>query len=241
MSSGSVNPDFKPLHNICEFLNAVHIYADEARRGETRYVQAHHFCSHVRKGKPANQPSQIPSTTPLQHPSHPTKNTANPTPDLRQCLIYDSGRADARLIGIEYMIPKHVYLTLDPAEQNLWHSHEYEVTSGMLCVIKPSSEPSESEWEKKEIEAMREVVGLYGKTWHTWQVDRGDELPLGKPVLMGSVTSGKQIDLERALAGRNEEYGVDHGVKAENRAKAGVKGPGTHENADFWWREAGMH
>ncbi|KAK5952953.1 hypothetical protein OHC33_006074 [Knufia fluminis] len=210
MSSGSVNPDFKPLHNICEFLNAVHIYADEARRGETRYVQAHHFCSHVRK-------------------------------DLRQCLIYDSGRADARLIGIEYMIPKHVYLTLDPAEQNLWHSHEYEVTSGMLCVIKPSSEPSESEWEKKEIEAMREVVGLYGKTWHTWQVDRGDELPLGKPVLMGSVTSGKQIDLERALAGRNEEYGVDHGVKAENRAKAGVKGPGTHENADFWWREAGMH
>jgi hypothetical protein len=27
---------------------------------------------------------------------------------------------------------------------------------------------------------MQKLVGTYGKTWHTWQVDRGDRLPLGE-------------------------------------------------------------
>lgn len=43
-------PEMKPLHNICEYLHALHIYTDEARRGEVRTVSAHHFCSHVAKG-----------------------------------------------------------------------------------------------------------------------------------------------------------------------------------------------
>ena len=60
------------------------------------------------------------------------------------------------------------------------HSHEFEVKSGMLVMPKPSNISSD-EWEKAEVEAMKEVVGLYGKTWHFWQVDKDDELPLGKP------------------------------------------------------------
>jgi len=203
----TIGPDFKPLHNICEFLNAVHIYADEARQGQTRTVEAHHFCSHVRK-------------------------------DLRQCLIYDSGKKDAHLIGVEYMVPKHVYETLDPEEQKLWHSHEFEVSSGMLCVPRPSDGPEPDKWEEMETEVMKEVAELYGKTWHTWQVDRGDQLPLGKPVLMGSVTHSSQIDLDAALARRNKDYGVDHKKKATQRMNGGVKGPGVHENADSWWKES---
>ncbi len=27
---------------------------------------------------------------------------------------------------------------------------------------------------------MNEVIGLYGKTWHFWQVDKGAQLPLGE-------------------------------------------------------------
>jgi hypothetical protein len=42
--------DFAPLHSYCEFLNALHIYADEARRGVVRHVEATHFCSHLDKG-----------------------------------------------------------------------------------------------------------------------------------------------------------------------------------------------
>jgi Protein of unknown function (DUF1264) len=42
--------EFAPLRNYCEFLNALHVYADEARRGVVRSVEASHFCSHVSKG-----------------------------------------------------------------------------------------------------------------------------------------------------------------------------------------------
>jgi hypothetical protein len=42
--------EFAPLRNYCEFLNALHIYADEARRGVVRHVEANHFCSHLSKG-----------------------------------------------------------------------------------------------------------------------------------------------------------------------------------------------
>ena len=49
----------------------------------------------------------------------------------------------------------------------------------MLILPKPAGAKPD-DWEKAELEAMREIVGLYGKTWHTWQVDRGDELPMGE-------------------------------------------------------------
>lgn len=48
---GTIDPELKPLHNVCEYLNALHIYAEEARAGKTRAVEAYHFCSHVNKSK----------------------------------------------------------------------------------------------------------------------------------------------------------------------------------------------
>lgn len=137
------------------------------------------------------------------------------------------------------MIPKHVYSTLDPEEQKLWHSHEFEVLSGMLALPKPAAEEADH-WREMETEAMKEVVGLYGKTWHFWQVDRGDELPLGYPTLMGSLTARSQMpNLDEALEQRNKEWNIDHEEKAEIRKKAGVEGPGVHPNADSWWKEGG--
>jgi len=205
----TLEPEFKPLHNICEYLNALHIYADEARRGTVRTVDAHHFCSHVRK-------------------------------DLRQCLIYDSCTPNARLIGIEYMIPKSKYLTLPPEEQKLWHSHEFEVKSGMLVLPPPAnhrgSQYQADQWERLETEAMSEVVGLYGKTWHTWQVDRDEEIPMGVPRLMGSLTEYGQLDIDEALRERNERFGVDH--RHKRVVREGIVEPGIPENADSWWKEA---
>ena len=34
--------------------------------------------------------------------------------------------------------------------------------------------------DSAEMVEMRKLVDTYGKTWHTWQVDRGDTLPLGE-------------------------------------------------------------
>lgn len=40
------------LRSVCEeFLTAIHIYAKEARQGQTRYVEASHHCAHWRKGE----------------------------------------------------------------------------------------------------------------------------------------------------------------------------------------------
>lgn len=199
--------EFKPLHNICEFLHAVHIYADEARHNVARYVEANHLCSHVRKG-------------------------------VRQCLIYDSPEKDARLIGVEYMITEPIYRTLPEDEKKLWHSHEFEVKSGMLVLPKPAGADPD-EWERAETEAMKEVVGLYGKTWHFWQVDRGDELPLGYPVLMGSLTDPKQLDLGKVLEKRDRGLGVDFRKKAKQRE--GIEVPPIDANANSWWKESGKY
>ena len=135
------------------------------------------------------------------------------------------------------MIPKHVYETLDPDEQKLWHSHEFEVKSGMLVLPAPANHRGhEDKWEKLETEAMKQVIGLYGKTWHFWEVDKGHELPLGRPRLMGSMTEGGQTNMDEALKDRNKRFNVDHKDKA--RKRQGIEGPGIHHNADSWWREA---
>lgn len=135
------------------------------------------------------------------------------------------------------MIPKSKFLTLPPEEQKLWHSHEFEVKSGMLVLPTPETHRSNPDaWERLETEAMREVVGLYGKTWHTWQVDVDEDLPMGAPRLMGSLTEYGQIDLDTALQGRNERFDVHHADKS--RIREGIETPGVPRNADSWWAEA---
>lgn len=131
------------------------------------------------------------------------------------------------------MIPKHVYDSLPDEEKKLWHSHDFEVKSGMLVLRRPEG-VDPKEWERAETEAMREIVGLYGKTWHFWQIDRGDPLPLGYPTLMGSLTEERQIDLRQALKERNARFGVDHVEKA--RQRSGIEKPEIHPLADSWWK-----
>lgn len=55
--------------------------------------------------------------------------------DRFQCLIYDSDEADAKLIGVEYMISEETFLQLPQEEKKYWHSHVHEVMSGSLVLI----------------------------------------------------------------------------------------------------------
>lgn len=48
----------------------------------------------------------------------------------------------------------------------------------------------------KEIE---DVVELYGRVYHLWQVDSGGKLPLGNPKLMTSFTAANQFEFEKAV------------------------------------------
>ncbi|KAF2859975.1 DUF1264-domain-containing protein [Piedraia hortae CBS 480.64] len=155
--------------------------------------------------------------------------------DVRQCILYDSDKPNARLIGVEYMIKPHLFEKLDDEEKKLWHSHVFEVKSGMLFLPKPEG-VSKEEWEKEELKEMEQVVTLYGKVYHLWQVDRGDELPLGPAMLMTSFTEPGQFkDWDGAVGGRDRRFGIDSAKKAELRK--GIKEPEIVKGADWAWEK----
>ena len=61
--------------------------------------------------------------------------SCNAAGDHFQCLIYDSDEPNAKLIGVEYMIPESKFLELPAEEKKYWHSHVHEVMSGSLVLI----------------------------------------------------------------------------------------------------------
>ncbi len=143
--------------------------------------------------------------------------------DVLQCVIYDSNCENARLIGIEYIISEELFHTLPDDEKPLWHSHRYEIKSGLLVA------PGLPEAAEKQL--MKKLVTTYGKTWHTWQIDRGDVLPFGVPQLMMGFTGDHQID-PRLVSERDRWIGVSTEQKRMDRESIS-----THEiapGADAW-------
>ncbi|KAF2838043.1 DUF1264-domain-containing protein [Patellaria atrata CBS 101060] len=153
--------------------------------------------------------------------------------DVRQCILYDSPEPNARLIGIEYMISPKLYNTLDSEERKLWHTHVFEVKSGMLIMPRPVGVP-DAVWETAENKEMEEVIKIYGKVYHLWQVDRGDKLPLGQPELMVSYTAEDQFDFDKYVGDRDARFGEDYKHKQEIRDYIEV--PELHPDADAVWK-----
>ncbi|KAI1098069.1 hypothetical protein F4804DRAFT_138259 [Jackrogersella minutella] len=160
---------------------------------------------------------------------------AHLTEDVRQCILYDSPGPNARLIGIEYMITPKLYETLAPEERKLWHSHVYEVKSGMLIMPGLTTVPGALQvWEAAETQEMKHVIGLYGKVYHLWQTDRGDALPLGEPKLMTSFTADGQFDFEKAVEDRDRRFGTDW--KRKKGLREAIEEPKIHSDADSAWK-----
>ena len=134
------------------------------------------------------------------------------------------------------MITPRLYDTLDADEQKLWHTHVFEVKSGMLIMPKPAAVP-DSAWELAENREMEEVVKLYGKIYHLWQTDRGDTLPLGEPKLMTSYTEAGQMKggFESVVGDRDKRFGSDWKRKKEVREY--IEEPKLHEHADWAWKK----
>lgn len=127
--------------------------------------------------------------------------------ELTQCVIYDGNAADARLMGVEYVVSAKLFAGFTPEEKRLWHSHRYEVKSGAL--IAPGIP------DVAEHELMEKLVSTYGKTWHTWHTDQHHALPLGTPHLMAGFTADGQLRPE-LLTARDARFGIS---TAEKRAK----------------------
>ena len=143
--------------------------------------------------------------------------------DLHQCVIFDRNAPDARLIGIEYIISAERFAELPEEEKRLWHSHHYEVSSGVLTA------PGVPELAERAY--FEDLVTTYGKTFHTWQYDRDPDLPYGIPQLMMGLTADGQVDAE-LLAARDARVGVDTATLLEKRADIPV--PQVDPAANSW-------
>jgi len=154
---------------------------------------------HVRDGRPAEQMEVI-------------HRCGNVNPDLIQCALFDGRGAEAKLIGIEYVITAKGFDQLPAEERGLWHSHAYEVKSGQL--FSPGVTASEQH------ALMKALVNTYGKTWHTWEM--GQSLPTGRPELMMSFTRDGQARAD-LVDQRDRAFGIS---TAELRAgRADIEAP----------------
>lgn len=148
------------------------------------------------------------------------------TEDFLQAAVYDSDQPNARLLGVEYILSDRLYEGLPAEEQKLWHSHAYEVKTGLW--IHP---------ELPEMVARPELESLaktYGKFWCTWQVDRGDRLPLGAPALMMSpqgVALGKVK--EELVEKRDQKYNISREALEEKRVEI-AEPEWINPQADYW-------
>ncbi len=128
--------------------------------------------------------------------------------DMHQCVIFDSNKPGARLIGIEYIVSEARFRRLPADEKRLWHSHHYEVKSGQLVA------PGIPEWAEHTYFA--DLASTYGKTFHTWQIDR-DDFPLGAPQLMMGFTADGQTN-PSLLEQRDRRLGASWSKRRESRA-----------------------
>ncbi len=135
--------------------------------------------------------------------------------DLVQCALYAPGAGTLqRLVGVEHVVSRRAFDALPPDERALWHTHSYEVRSGLL--VAPNLPIAE------ETRVMERLVMTYGKTWQVWHA-HADEDPLGAATLMKAVTADGQIDAA-LVAARDERLGVD--TEERRKARIDISDPG---------------
>jgi hypothetical protein len=142
-----------------------------------------------------------------------------------QCVIYDGNKAESRLIGIEYIVSENIFKTLPEEEKPLWHSHRHETTAGEL--IMPGIP------ETVEHTAIASLVSTYGKTWHTWQIDRDSALPIGIPQLMMGFTADGQLKPEMIVS-RDKELGISTADVKKAREDLANSAPQPQPGANGW-------
>ncbi|XP_050370569.1 oil body-associated protein 2A [Argentina anserina] len=146
--------------------------------------------------------------------------------DFFQCAVYDSDDSHGRLLGIEYIVSDRTFEALPPEEQKLWHSHAYEIKAGLWVNPRIPEMVAKPELEN--------LAKTYGKFWCTWQVDRGDRLPLGAPSLM---VSPQPVNLghvkPKLVARRDEKYNISTEAISHLRLEIGEPEL-INPQADYW-------
>jgi hypothetical protein len=133
--------------------------------------------------------------------------------DFAQCVLFDGNNADARLMGVEYIISAKLYGTLPAEEKAYWHPHNFEVLSGQLRL------PGVPRAAEKE--ALKGKINSYGKTWHTWMTGvyggKNDDLPLGPARLQWSFNRDGEA-IPGMVSARDQRMGLNTAAARRNRA-----------------------
>lgn len=143
--------------------------------------------------------------------------------DVAQCLLYDSDKSNARLIGVQYIISERIYKNLPSDEQKLWASKQYEVKDGIVVAPRVP--------QMAENQLMDDLANTYSKSFCTWQVDK-DYLPVGIPQLMFTLTEmGPEPD-RKLMEKRMRKLNADPGKLKDSRKN--IEAHQVHINADVW-------
>jgi hypothetical protein len=146
----------------------------------------------------------------MQMEAHHYCNQANA--DFAQCVLFDGNTAEARMMGVEYIISEKLYNTLPAEEKAYWHPHNYEILSGQLRM--PGLP------DVAEEEALKGKINSYGKTWHTWMTGmhnrQADPLPFGPPHLQWSFNKDGE-DVPGMVAARDTRFDFNTADAREGR------------------------
>lgn len=91
---------------------------------------------------------------------------------LIECQLYDGEGVDARLVGVEVIVPAATWQGFDPAEQALWHYHRMEIP------LVDATLPDLSADEAATVVASLQET--YGKIYLLWDPTMTDQ-PTGQP------------------------------------------------------------
>ncbi|KAL2931004.1 Oil body-associated protein 2A [Bienertia sinuspersici] len=118
-------------------------------------------------------------------------------------------RLNEAFARIEYIISEKIFQALPPDEQKLWHSHTFEIKEGLWINPRVPGLIENSE--------LQTFAKSYGKFWCTWQVDRGDKLPLGAPSLMMAPQAENTVSKE-LVKKRDEKYQISSDTLISSRS-----------------------
>lgn len=91
---------------------------------------------------------------------------------MTECLLFDSDKADARLVGVEVVIGPDAHAALSSDEKAMWHYHKDEIPK--VSATLPDVVAEEA---AKVLKGMEES---YGKVYILWDPGKGD-MPTGNP------------------------------------------------------------
>jgi len=91
---------------------------------------------------------------------------------LSECQLYDSDRPNARLVGVETIVPTAVWRTFSPEEQKLWHYHRVEIKKVHATLPDVPKD--------QQAKVMAGLLETYGKIWMLWDPQTSKN-PIGQP------------------------------------------------------------